>query len=212
MTLDVSDTRRSSDFSTFSLSLQSPRFVHQPRQPPREAFEDNLSVYSDTQLAGNQVEDTEEPPPPYPGNIVMISPRNARSMDYICNRDSSTARQCSRNHENELEVHSENAHCPDGSSGRASRSSQRHIACPSRNHVVNAWSDTERRTSRNQLRTEACRTHGCHSNANTRNLAVNMGDKIVSRTFVSHSSRGPQEAASTTRTSRPEILQDLESS
>ena len=208
MTLGVSDRRRSSDFSTFSLSLQSPRLIHQPRQPQMEASEDNLSLYSGTQLAGNQAEDTEEPPPPYPGNIVMISPRNARSIDYICNRFSSTAGQRTRNLENELEVRNENAHCSDGSRGRASRSSQRHIACPSRNHVVSAWSDTESRTSRNQ-RNEPCKTHGCHSNANTRNLAVNIRDTITSRTFVSHSARGPEEAASTTRTSSSENLQDL---
>ena len=138
------------------------------------------------------MENNEEPPPPYPGNVVLITSRDARSTDYICRAHSRSADQSSRTRDSETG----GTNVPRSTSGRS--------------HVVNAWADNEaeRRTSHSK-NSEGFRTHGSQSNTKGRTSVVQR-DPNVSRTFVSHSSSGAREAVSTTHTVPPENVPYIE--
>ena len=197
MTLDVSETRRSSDSSSFSLSLHSPCFIHHPRVVPREITEDNLSQHSGIELRVHRTENTEDLPPPYPGNVMLLAPRNTRSMEQICHPRSPSPGQSTRTRH--IETAFEFAHGSSNARRTRASPSQLHTVGPSRNQVVNAWSETRRKSSHDE-RNELCRTHRYHSNV----------DISTSRTVVSHSERGPMEVVSTTPMIPPESLQDMD--
>ena len=200
MTLDASETRRSSDSSSFSLTLHSPCFIHHPRMVPRETTEDNLSQHSSIEVRVHRTEDTEDLPPPYPGNVMFVAPRNTRSMEHICHPRSPSPGQSTRTRHIETASDSIALGSLNARSTRASPS-QLQIVGPSRNQVVNAWSDNEtRRKSSHDERNEVCRTHRHHSNV----------DISTSRTVVSHSERGPMEVVSTSPMIAPETLQDID--
>ncbi|XP_078360252.1 uncharacterized protein LOC144644605 [Oculina patagonica] len=201
VTLDVSETRRSSGSSTFSLSLHSPRLVHHFRVVPRGTSEDNLSQYSDMQLRGSNEEDNEEPPPPYPGNVELTTSRNARSTDYMWHSNLRPTRQNNRAREDDSA--GENGPLPPDGRGSGEQSSQgHHVVVPCGTRVVNAWIDNEHEhpISRDETSHEPCRTNSCQSDSERRNLDVNQRDLNLSRTFVTHSSRGPGGTVSITRT------------
>jgi len=192
LTLDISETRRSSGSSAFSLSVHSPRLIHHLRVVPRGLSEDNLSQHTDIQLWGSQEEDNEEPPPPYPGNSTSC---DAGTTDYIVSP---------RPTRPDTIAHGENRPRPSGERGSAIRSNQEHHEMgPNRAHVVNAWIDSEEvhRISRGETNSEPCRPNICQpTNPEDRNLGVNAGDPNCLRTFVSHSLQDSRGVVSTTHT------------
>lgn len=198
VTLDVSETRRSSGSSAFSLSLHSPRLIHHFRVVPRGSSGDNLSQHSDIQLRGSQGEDNDGPPPPYPGNSTL---RDASLTDYIWLASSRPTRQDTRTHDDTISGNGPRSSDERGSSIRSNQ--EHHVVGPSGTHVVNAWIDSEavHRMSRGEISSEPCRPNTCQAtNPEDRNLDVNERDPNFLRTFVSHSSQGARGAVSTTHT------------
>ena len=194
LTLDISETRRSSGSSAFSLSFHSPRLIHHLPVAPRGPSEDNLSRHSDIQLRGFQEEDNEEPPPPYPGN--------SSSQDTSITDSPTPTRQDTRTHD--YDTTGENGPRSADRRGSAIVSNEEHHAMGSnRVHLVNAWIDSEEvhRISRGETSNEPCRSNSCQStNIEGRSLNVNVRDANFLRTFVSHSLKGVRGEVSTTHT------------
>ena len=188
VTLDISETRRSSGSSAFSLSVHSPGLIHHLPMVPRGPSEDNLSRHSDIQLRGSQEEDNEEPPPPYPGNST--------SRDASITDSPRPTRQDTRAHD----TTGANGRRSSDERGSAIRLNQEHrIMGLNRVHVVNAWIDSEavHRISRD----ETNRPNICQStNTEDSNLDVNERDPNFLRTFVSRSLRGFRGGVSITHT------------
>ena len=178
---------------------------------PVETSADNLSQHSGIELRGYRTENTEEPPPPYPGNVMLVAPRDTHSMEYICYPHSWSPGQSTRTRQ--IETAGEIVQgSPNGRRSRAS-SGQSHISVgPGRIQVVNAWSDNEtgRGTSHNE-RNEVRRTNRHQSNVDIMNSVPNQRDVNTSRTVVSLSERGPREVISITPMTPPENLQHLDS-
>ena len=162
LTLDTSESRRSSGSSAFSLSVHSPHLIHHLRVVPTGLSEDNLSQHREMQLRGSQEEDNEEPPPPYPGKRTL---RDASGRDYIWLASQRPTRPDTRTHDYDTTGESE----PRSSVERGSeiRSNQEHHDMgPNRAHVVNAWIDSEavhRGISRGETNSEPCRPNICQS-------------------------------------------------
>lgn len=148
------------------------------------------------------MENNEEPPPPYPGNVVLITSRDARSTDYICRAHSRSADQNSRTRVSETG----GTNVPRSTSGRSLGG---HVIGPHGSHVVNAWADNEAERRTSHSNSEGFRTHGSQSNTKGRTSVVQR-DPNVSRTFVSHSSSGAREAVSATDTVPPENVPYIE--
>ena len=197
LTLDISESRRSSGSSAFSLSVHSPRLIHHLRLVPTGLSDDNLSQHREIQLRGSQEEDNEEPPPPYPGKRTS---RDASSTDCIWLASQRSTRADTRTHDYDTTGESEPRFPVER--GSAIRSNQEHHDMgPNRAHVVNAWTDSEavHRISRGETSSEPCRTRICQStNPEDRNLDVNARDRNFLRTFVSHSLQGTRSVVSTT--------------
>jgi len=194
LTLDISETRRSSGSSAFSLSFPSPRLIHHLPVAPRGPSEENLSRHSDIQLRGFQEEDNEEPPPPYPGN--------SSSRDTSITDSPTPTHQDTRTHD--YDTTGENGPRPADRRGSAIVSNEEHhVMGPNRVHLVNAWIDSEavHRIFRGETSNEPCRSNSCQStNTEGRNLNVNVRDANFLRTSVSHSLKGVRGAVSTTHT------------
>lgn len=197
LTLDISESRRSSGSSAFSLSVHSPRLIHHLRVVPTGLSDDNLSQHREIQLRGSQEEDNEEPPPPYPGKRTS---RDASSTDYIWLASQRSTRPDTRTHD--YDTTGETGSRSSGERGSAIRSNQEHHDMrPNRAHVVNAWIDSEavNRISRGKTNSELCRPNIYQlRNPEDRNLDVNGRDRSFLRTFVSHSLQGTSGVVSTT--------------
>ena len=207
LTLDISETRRSSGSSAFSLSVHSPRLIHHLRVVPSGPSEDNLSQHSEIQLRGSQEEDNEEPPPPYPGKRTS---QDASITDYIWLARQRPTRPDNRTHD--YDTTGENGPRSSIERGSAIRLNQgHHDMGPNRTHVVNAWIDNEalHRVSRGETNSEPYRPSICQSaNPEDRNLDVNSRDQNFLRTFVSHSLQGTRGVVSTTH-SLPSVNAEL---
>ena len=204
----MSETRRSSGSSAFSLSIHSPRLVHHLRVVPRGSSEDNLSQQTDIQLRGSQEDDNEEPPPPYPGNSTS---RDAGAADYIWLAGPRLTRPDTRIHNDDTTC--ENGPRSSGERGSAMRSNREHHEMgPNRAHVMNAWidSEAEHQISRGETNSELCRPNICQSpNAEDRNLDVHARDPRFLRTFVSHSLQGARGDVVSTTDTLPSVNAEL---
>lgn len=167
-TPDVSETRRSSGSSTFSLSFHSPHLTHHFLVAPRGTSEENLPQHSDIRCSHE--EDNDEPPPPYPGNITSTPEvQSANPANYICHSNTRPSRQSTRRTPNRRD------------------SGERE----SRIHVVNAWTNSEalHQLPHGEACNELCRTNRCQSNPERRSSDVNHRESNIFRTVVSHSSQ-----------------------
>ena len=172
------------------MSIHSPRFIEHSRVVPRGASEDNLSQHPER---GYRAEENEEPPPPYPGNVVLIVSRNTRSMDYICHAHLRSADENSRISDAEAS----RGNTPSASNERTlgGNTGESHGS-----HVINAWTDDEAERQAHAESNEASRTRSCQSNRQERNSANDQRNTNVSRTLVSHSLQGAREVVSTSHT------------
>lgn len=168
---------------------------------PRGAHEDDLSQHSDMQLRGSNVEDSEEPPPPYPGNAELTTSRNVPSTEHMWHSSLRPARQSTRAPANDST--GENGPLSTEERGLGAPSSEgHHVVGPCGNHVVNAWIDSEEvdHISGRETSNEPCRTTCWQSNVERRNSDINQRDPNLCGMFVTHCSQGRTGAVSTTQT------------
>lgn len=178
MSPGVSETRRSSGSSTFSLSLHSPRLTHHYLEAPRETPEENLSEHPSLQMFHQ--EDNEEPPPPYPGNIISTETGQDASLTVnVCQGNSTTfSESTGQGERNQRTVENE-------------LNSWNSEARESTSHVVNAWTSCEalHQSLNGDIRNELCRTDIDQLNYERRMPVCNLRQPKVFRTVVSYSSQ-----------------------
>lgn len=178
MSPGVSETRRSSGSSTFSLSLHSPRLTRHYLEAPRETPEENLSEHPSLQMFHQ--EDNEEPPPPYPGNIISTETGQDASLTVnVCQGNSRTFSESNGQGErNQRTVENE-------------LNSWNSEARESTSHVVNAWTSCEalHQSPNGDTRNELCRTDIDQLNYERRMPVCNLRQPKVFRTVVSYSSQ-----------------------
>lgn len=160
LTLDVSETRRSSASSLCSLSVNS---VH-VNSHRRESSENNRAQHSNIQPRRSSVGETEDPPPPYPGIITLVTPRNALRVESICCVHAQFPVEGS-GHEIPGRVNAQNLSTSERTTERSS-SPERHGNTPVRTFVVDAWAESN----------GTSRTPNCQSGCDMRNSVVNPSE------------------------------------
>ncbi|XP_068744480.1 uncharacterized protein [Montipora capricornis] len=188
ITLHISDTRRSSASSTFNLSQNSLHFNHHRQEALGDSSENSVSQHSHFQPRESSEGETEEPPPPYPGIVTLLSPPNAFSVEHICGTNARALEEVSMNETS----HTVNADSTENERTNDSPSNQRHVIAPGRT-LVYAWTDieTELRVPQVEIN-EASRTHSCQSSCDMRNSIENQTEIDASRTALHSGEQTPR--------------------
>lgn len=108
--------------------------------------------------------ETEDPPPPYPGIITLVTPRNALTVESICCVHAQSPVERSRN-AIPGRVNAQNLSISERTTDRSS-SPERHENTPVRNFVVDAWTESN----------GTSRTPNCQSGCDMRNSVVNPSE------------------------------------
>ena len=130
----------------------------------RESSENNMAQHSNIQPRRSSVGETEDPPPPYPGIITLVTPRNVLTVENICCVHAQSPVEGSRN-EIPSRVNAQNLTTNERTTERSS-SPERHENTPVRTVVVDAWAESNGTN----------RTPNFQSNCDMRNSVVNPSE------------------------------------
>ena len=123
-----------------------------------------MAQHSNIQPRRSSVREAEDPPPPYPGIITLVTPRNALRVESICCVHAQFPVEGS-GHEIPGRVNAQNLTTSERTTERSS-SPERHENTPVRTFVVDAWAESN----------GTSRTPNCQPGCDMRNSVVNPSE------------------------------------
>ena len=131
-----------------------------------------MAQHSNIQHRSSSVGETEDPPPPYPGIITLVTPRNVPTVENSCCVHAQSPVEGSRN-EMPGRVNTQNLTTSERTT-ESSSSPEGQVNASVRTFVVDAWTET------NGTR----RTNNFQSNCDMRNSVVNASEDNATGTIT----------------------------